>query len=410
MWQYRYGQGSGLGGQWGAAADGVNAYIGTGDAFSPNPGGMHAVNLETGKLAWSMPPQPKLCGTGRGCSGSQAGAISAIPGAVFSAGGDGGLRAYASSDGSIIWTFDTNRPFKTVNGVEANGGTMDASGSGGIGRDAVRELGLRRHRRTGRERAAGLPDGVGRPATIRVIFDVATPEPSSLRLASPWMVEVIAFPHRSSTTLAHLGSRFGSLAELSLLIRCNFLERRLGPMYELSTIRSACRAGERAFMQGFRRHCGMSSTARVPLHEFRKRSGHFSAGVGQGLKRRPFPTPPSRSIPRYTLSRMGTDLSRGHRDGKPFGHGPFQAHVELLRLFLTHRENIVESIEAVLNAQRKPTPVPAGPVSFVPSVRGLLLCTHCSHRQPNSSRSPQRPTGRSALGRGIQTSSGSLSA
>lgn len=135
VWQYRYGKGSGLGGQWGAAADGVNAYIGTGDAFSPNPGGMHAVNLETGKLAWSMPPQPKLCGTERGCSSSQAAAISAIPGAVFSAGADGGVRAYASSDGSIIWTFNTNRPFKTVNGVEANGGTMDATGvtvSGGM--------------------------------------------------------------------------------------------------------------------------------------------------------------------------------------------------------------------------------------------------------------------------------------
>jgi len=33
---------------------------------------------------------------------------------------------------------------------------------------------------------------------------------------------------------------------------------------------------------------------------------------------------------------------------------PFQANVELLRLFLTHREDIVESIEAILNAQRKP--------------------------------------------------------
>jgi hypothetical protein len=39
---------------------------------------------------------------------------------------------------------------------------------------------------------------------------------------------------------------------------------------------------------------------------------------------------------------------------KPFGAVPFQANVELLRLFLTHREDIVESIEAVLNAQRKP--------------------------------------------------------
>jgi hypothetical protein len=40
--------------------------------------------------------------------------------------------------------------------------------------------------------------------------------------------------------------------------------------------------------------------------------------------------------------------------GKPFGQAPFQANVELLRLFLMHREDIVESIEAVLNAQRKP--------------------------------------------------------
>jgi len=62
-----------------------------------------------------------------------------------------------------------------------------------------------------------------------------------------------------------------------------------------------------------------------------------------------------RSIPRYTLSRMGADSSRGRIvTGKPFVQVPFQAHVELLRLFLTHREDIVESIEAVLNAQRRP--------------------------------------------------------
>ncbi len=40
--------------------------------------------------------------------------------------------------------------------------------------------------------------------------------------------------------------------------------------------------------------------------------------------------------------------------GSPFGQVPFQANVELLRLFLRHREDIVESIEAVLNALRKP--------------------------------------------------------
>jgi polyvinyl alcohol dehydrogenase (cytochrome) len=135
VWQYRYGQGSGMGGQWGAAADGVNAYIGTGDGMSPTPGGMHAVNLVTGQRVWSKGPQPTLCAAGFGCSASQAGAISAIPGVAFSAGADGGLRAFSSTDGSIVWMFDTNRPFKTVNGVEANGGSMDASGvtvSGGM--------------------------------------------------------------------------------------------------------------------------------------------------------------------------------------------------------------------------------------------------------------------------------------
>ena len=52
---------------------------------------------------------------------------------------------------------------------------------------------------------------------------------------------------------------------------------------------------------------------------------------------------------------MGADPSWGRIvTEKPFGQVPFQANVELLRLFLTHREEIVESIEAVLNAQRKP--------------------------------------------------------
>jgi hypothetical protein len=51
---------------------------------------------------------------------------------------------------------------------------------------------------------------------------------------------------------------------------------------------------------------------------------------------------------------MGADLSRGASLAKPFGQVAFQAHLDLLRLFLTHREDIVESIEAVLNAQRKP--------------------------------------------------------
>src|ERR1051326_1842700 len=52
---------------------------------------------------------------------------------------------------------------------------------------------------------------------------------------------------------------------------------------------------------------------------------------------------------------MGVDSSPGRIiTGKPVDPVPFQAHVELLRLFLTHREDIVEKIEAVFNTLRKP--------------------------------------------------------
>ena len=41
------------------------------------------------------------------------------------------------------------------------------------------------------------------------------------------------------------------------------------------------------------------------------------------------------------------------RDARVTLH-PFQAHVELLHFFLAHRDRIVERIQGVLNAQRKP--------------------------------------------------------
>ncbi len=135
VWQYRIGQGSGLGGQWGAATDGQTMYVGTNDFLTQNPGGMNAIRLSDGKLVWRVGPQPKLCPEGRGCTAAQGGAVTLIPGAVLSGSLDGGLRAYAAADGKIIWQFDTNREFETVNGVKANGGGMDGPGpivSGGM--------------------------------------------------------------------------------------------------------------------------------------------------------------------------------------------------------------------------------------------------------------------------------------
>jgi len=38
------------------------------------------------------------------------------------------LRAYASADGKVIWDFDTAGPYKTVNGVAGQGGSIDGPG------------------------------------------------------------------------------------------------------------------------------------------------------------------------------------------------------------------------------------------------------------------------------------------
>ena len=129
VWQHRFGKGSGRGGQWGGAIDDRQAYFGVADSTTTTPGGMVAVNLATGERVWHMPAEKPLCGTpARNCSAAQGAAVTAIPGAVLSVSYDGGLRAYAADDGTVLWQFDTNREFTTVNGVKANGGSMDGPG------------------------------------------------------------------------------------------------------------------------------------------------------------------------------------------------------------------------------------------------------------------------------------------
>jgi polyvinyl alcohol dehydrogenase (cytochrome) len=128
IWQYRWGRGSSLGGVWGATADDRHAYFAVADQRTPAPGGLHAVDLATGKRVWFAPPQTPVCAAGPGCSPAQSAALTSIEGVVFSGGADGAVRAYASDDGRVLWTFDTNRDFTTVNGVKANGGSIDGPG------------------------------------------------------------------------------------------------------------------------------------------------------------------------------------------------------------------------------------------------------------------------------------------
>jgi len=101
-------------------------YVPVAEIYAPMPGGLHAVELATGARAWYAAPEVPVCGKpSRACSSAQFSAVTAIPGIVFSPSNDGGVRAYSTKDGHIVWKFDTNREFPTINGLRAKGGSMN---------------------------------------------------------------------------------------------------------------------------------------------------------------------------------------------------------------------------------------------------------------------------------------------
>ena len=159
LWQYRAGQGSIWGGiQWGVAVDDERVFLPVSDIRTPTPGGLHAVSLATGERLWYQPPPPLKCGGGTGCSAALISAPTLIPGVLFAGSNDGALRAHSTTDGSILWEFDTNREFKTLNGVRATGGSIQGPGptiAGGM-------LYLN----------AGYGDHLGRPGNVLLAFEV----------------------------------------------------------------------------------------------------------------------------------------------------------------------------------------------------------------------------------------------
>jgi len=144
LWQVRVGKGGVNGGvQWGMASDGLKVYAATSDVVrgGSNPdksdplplpldpkagGGLTALRIATGEKVWYAPPA--ACGPKPGCSPAQSGAVTAIPGVVFSGSLDGHLRAYSAEEGKVLWDFDTVRDYETVNGVRANGGALNGPG------------------------------------------------------------------------------------------------------------------------------------------------------------------------------------------------------------------------------------------------------------------------------------------
>src|ERR1039458_4220254 len=138
VWQKRLGKGGVLGGiMWGPAADAEKVYVPLSDFTMRGPieggdpklgGGLFALRIASGEKAWYAPPKEPKCAGTLGWTPAKMAPATLIPGVVFSGSMDGHLRAYNTSDGAVIWDFDTLRDFTTVNGVKARGGSMSASG------------------------------------------------------------------------------------------------------------------------------------------------------------------------------------------------------------------------------------------------------------------------------------------
>ena len=142
IWQHRVGAGSPLGGiQWGSASDGRYMYVANSDisftkptfergerrVLDPKPGGgLFAISIVTGERIWAA--RPPDCAGRPFCSPAQSSAVTAIPGVIFSGSVDGHIRGYAAIDGTVIWDYDTEHEYKTVNGLTAKGGSLDGPG------------------------------------------------------------------------------------------------------------------------------------------------------------------------------------------------------------------------------------------------------------------------------------------
>jgi polyvinyl alcohol dehydrogenase (cytochrome) len=86
-------------------------------------GGIVSLRLTDGQRHWYTSITPSIPQRR-----SNSAAVTTIPGAVFSGGWDGVVRAFSSDDGKLLWQFDTIREFETINRVSAKGGSMGGPG------------------------------------------------------------------------------------------------------------------------------------------------------------------------------------------------------------------------------------------------------------------------------------------
>lgn len=138
LWQVKVGRGSIQGGvHFGMAAEGSTVYVPINDMNHSNDGsvldeatarpGVSAINAANGEVLWAH-VQADVCDL-QYCDPGISAAVTAIPGALFAGHLDGFIRAYAKTDGRVLWEYDTKVPVVAINGLVAKGGGMSGPGA-----------------------------------------------------------------------------------------------------------------------------------------------------------------------------------------------------------------------------------------------------------------------------------------
>ena len=144
VWHNKLSNGSALGGvHWGMTVVDNTVYVPIADperaTVDPKPG-VYALDIDSGETLWEHRverdceidiralrnrgnPWPD-CPWHYGFSA----AASSTNDVVFAGALNGVVSAFHAESGEVLWSFDTKRPFETVNGVEAHGGAIDNPG------------------------------------------------------------------------------------------------------------------------------------------------------------------------------------------------------------------------------------------------------------------------------------------
>jgi polyvinyl alcohol dehydrogenase (cytochrome) len=161
LWSKRVGKGSNLGGvHWGIAVDSDRAYVGVSDVYinkiaainSPDLGqvissnmflvpdgkpGVYALDLFTGHVVWEDHPTHVFADDGKTYPSIFSAAPSVTNDVVFFASLDGMVRAYRTTDGANLWSYQTAKSVSSPDGVVGKGGTVDQIGAYVAGRNVL---------------------------------------------------------------------------------------------------------------------------------------------------------------------------------------------------------------------------------------------------------------------------------